>query len=723
MEQGAGLPIDMIRQSFFAKLLRRGERKFSTYQHQNNWLARLLAAIAARVRFALKKEHGIVAVVDDVSVYSGRIGVSGWTLTGKGADDIRAIEVSVNGVFVGQAAHGDARGDVEQAFPFLRESGRAGFHFYGELPKDVEASHVLVGLKIIKHNGRSRSILCSPNNQYALWIQQNEPDAAALEQQRQAHFAPAPVISLITPTYNTPERFLIEMIESVRNQTYSNWELCIADGASREPRVKEILTRYAAQDQRIKVALLPENKGIAGNSNAAASLATGEFIGLLDHDDTLPPFALFEVVQAIQAHQDCDYFYSDEDHLSEDGTIRHEPYFKPDFSPDTLRSTNYPTHFSIFRKALFDQLGGFRAGFDGSQDYDVILRATERAKGVAHIPKILYHWRMHNQSVARNSAAKAYAYDAGRRAIAEHLERVGLVGRVEQTEQAGYYKVTYDLPAAPLISIIIPNCDHAEDLKRCVHSILKKSSYRAFEILIVENGSREQATFALYEQFQKQQNIRILEWKQTFNYAAVNNFAAEQARGDVLLFLNNDTEVINPDWLERMLEHALRTEIGAVGAKLYYPDETIQHGGVIIGLRGIAGHPFRLFPLNHAGYMGRLWIIQNLNAVTAACIMMRKNVFNSVEGFDDRYELAFNDVDLCLKIRQQNYLIVWTPYAELYHYESKTRGDDNTPEKKARFEGEKMLFQLKWKDILEQGDGYYNPNLTKEREDFSIRIS
>ena len=713
----------MIYPNIFKKLLRRGERIFSKYQQRSGWFARFMTAIAARVRFALKKEHGIVAVIDDVSVYSGRIGVSGWALTGKGADDIRAIEVSVNGAAVGQAAHGDARGDVEKAFPFIRKSGRAGFHLYETLPKNVDALNAAVQLRITRNNGRSRRITCSPNNQYALWIQQNEPDAAALEQQRQAHFAPAPVISLITPTYNTPERFLIEMIESVRNQTYSNWELCIADGASREPRVKEILTRYAAQDQRIKVALLPENKGIAGNSNAAASLATGEFIGLLDHDDTLPPFALFELVRAIQAHQDCDYFYSDEDHLSEDGTIRHEPYFKPDFSPDTLRSTNYPTHFSVFRKTLFDQLGGFRAGFDGSQDYDVILRTTERAKGVAHIPKILYHWRMHNQSVARNSAAKRYAYDAGQRAIAEHLERVGLVGRVEQTEHAGYYKVTYDLPAAPLISIIIPNCDHADDLRRCVNSIVKKSSYQQIEIIIVENGSRERETFALYEQFQKQQNIRILEWKQAFNYAAVNNFATEQARGDVLLFLNNDTEAINPDWLERMLEHALRLDIGAVGAKLYYPDETIQHAGIIVGICGIAGHGHKHFPAQAFGYHGRLQMIQNVSAVTGACLMVRAALFREMRGFDEFFTLAYNDVDFCLKLRWQGFLIVWTPYAELYHAESKTRGYEDSPQKQARFQLEYAAFQRKWERVLHGGDPYYHPNLTREREDFSIRIS
>ena len=714
----------MIRQSFFAKLLRRGERKFSTYQHQNNWLTRLLAAIAARVRFALKKEHGIVAVIDDVSVYSGRIGVSGWALTGKGADDIRAIDVSVNGVVVGQAAHGDARGDVEQAFPFIRKSGSSGFHFYGTLPKNVDALNAVVQLRITRNNGRSRRITRSSNNQYALWIQQNEPNADALEQQRRAHFPFEPRISLITPTYNTPERFLIEMIESVRNQTYSNWELCIADGASREPHVKEILTRYAAQDQRIKVALLPENKGIAGNSNAAASLATGEFVGLLDHDDTLPPFALFELVRAIQAHQDCDYFYSDEDHLSEDGTIRHEPYFKPDFSPDTLRSTNYPTHFSVFRKTLFDQLGGFRAGFDGSQDYDLILRATERAKGIAHIPKILYHWRMHDQSVARNSASKTYAYDAGQRAIAEHLERIGLVGRVEQTEQAGYYKVTYNLTAMPLISIIIPNCDHADDLRRCVHSIVKKSSYQQIEIIIAENGSRERETFALYEQFQTRQNIRILEWKQAFNYAAVNNFAAEQARGGVLLFLNNDTEVINPDWLERMLEHALRPDIGAVGAKLYYPDETIQHAGIIVGICGVAGHGHKHFPARAFGYHGRLQMIQNVSAVTGACLMLRAALFREMRGFDESFELiAYHDIDFCLKLRQQGFLIVWTPYAELYHYESKTRGDEDSPKKQARFQLEYAAFQRKWERVLHGGDPYYNPNLTKEREDFSLHLA
>lgn len=709
-------------ETFFKKLLQYGERFCSQHQYRDHWFNRFFKTLISRIKFELKKQHGIVANIDDVSIYHGRIGISGWALTRKGADDIRAIDIFINKIPLGSAMHGDARGDVEKAFPFLCNSGRSGFHLYEDMPKEIDISNAVVEITIIRQNGQSRRLASSTQNQYELWIQHNEPDAAALERQRQTHFAAAPLISLVTPTYNTPERFLIEMLESVRSQTYSNWELCIADGASREPHVKEILTRYAAQDRRIKVVFLAENKGIAGNSNEAAALATGEFIGLLDHDDTLPPFALFDFVQAILAYQDADYLYSDEDKLTEDGMMRIVPHFKPDWSPDTLRSANYPTHFSVLRKSLFNEIGGFGPGFDGSQDYDLILRATERARCIVHIPKILYHWRIHDLSVARNSASKSYAYDAGQRALIEHLQRVGLAGRVERTEYDGYYKVTYDLPSTPLISIIIPNHDHADDLKRCVSSILKKSSYRAFEIVIVENGSCKRETFALYEQLRKSPNIRIIEWTQPFNYATVNNFAASQARGEVLLFLNNDTEIITPDWIERMLEHALRPEIGAVGAKLYYPNRTIQHSGMIIGLNGLVGYSHKHFPAKSFGYHGRLQMIQNVSAVTGACLMLCVALFREISGFDEEFSFAYNDVDLCLRLRQQGKLILWTPYAELYHHESKTCGDDDTPEKKARFEQEKTLFRTKWHELLTAGDPYYNPNLTAEREDFSIRM-
>ena len=697
-------------------------RLYPKNPHSGRWAA-LVSALYQRAKFHAKQRQGIVVTIDHVGLFDRRIGVTGWVLARKGKAGIQQIAVYLDDHLLGNAAYGHARADVARAYPFIADSGRSGFHFYGDIPHHVifTPGASRLRLEVVGTQGDCYQESRTLHDDYYAWILRNEPDAAALELQPQTCFAYQPRISLITPTYNTPETFLIEMIESVLAQTYANWELCIADGASHAPHVKDLLSRYARQDARIKVSFLPGNLGIAGNSNVAVGLASGEWIGLLDHDDVLAPFALFEVVQFLNRQPATEYVYSDEDRLSEDGAMRHAPQFKPDWSPDTLRSTNYPTHFSVFKRALLERVGGLRTGFEGSQDYDLILRATEQARAIGHIPKVLYHWRMHDHSLARDPLSKTSVYDAAQRALQEHLVRTGRPGIVEQAEILGFYKITYSLKITPLVSIIIPNQDHADDLQRCLSSILKKSSYRNFEVLLVENGSKRPETFALYAQFTGEARVRLLEWPHPFNYSAVNNFAAQQAAGEVLLFLNNDTQVITPDWLERMLEHAIRPEIGAVGAKLYYPDGTIQHAGVIIGLKSIAGHCFLAFPANNAGYMGRLKIIQNLSAVTAACFMMRSEVFHEVGGFDESYELAFNDADLCLNIRQKNYLIVWTPYAELYHYESKTRGCDHAPEKQQRFDREKARFQQKWQRFLEQGDPYYNPNLTLECEDFSIK--
>jgi Predicted glycosyltransferases len=558
---------------------------------------------------------------------------------------------------------------------------------------------------------------------YEVWIKINEPKEEELTAQKDIKFKYEPKISIVVPVWNTPKRFLVDMIESVLSQTYSNWELCIADGASKEKHVKEILDSYAKKDNRIKLKYLTENKGIAGNSNEALSLATGEYVALLDHDDTLAPFALFEIVKAINENTTTDFIYSDEDKISEDGTKRLDPHFKPDWSPDTLRSHNYITHLSVVKKELLNEVGWFREGYDGSQDYDLILRCTEKANKIVHIPKILYHWRMHDNSTAQNPNSKLYAFDAAKKALQDHLDRVGLKGKVRDGVSLGSYKIDYDISYHHKVSIIIPNKDHKEDLEKCITSIINKSTYKNYEIIIVENNSKEKKTFEYYEYLQNKYNsIVLLEWKDKFNYSAVNNFASKYANGDILLFLNNDTEVINENWIEEMLIYAQRKDVGAVGAKLYYPDDTIQHGGVILGMGGIAGHPHRVFPRASFGYFGRLVVVQNLSAVTGACLMMRKSVFNEVEGFDEGYPLAFGDVDICLKVREKGYLVVWTPYAELYHYESKSRGYDDTPEKQERFKKEIELFKKKWGHILEKGDPYYNPNLTLEKWDFSIKI-
>ena len=557
---------------------------------------------------------------------------------------------------------------------------------------------------------------------YEVWIKINEPTEEELTAKKNIKFKYEPKISIVVPVWNTPKKFLIDMIESVLNQTYSNWELCIVDGNSKEKHVKETLEHYTLKDKRIKVKYLKENKGIAGNSNEAIALATGEYIAFLDHDDVLAPFALYEVVRAINENEDVDFIYSDEDKITEDGLKRFDPFFKPDFSPDTLRSYNYICHLSVVKKALLNEAGWFREGYDGSQDYDLILRCTEKAKKIVHIPKILYHWRISDNSVAQDPKNKMYAYDAAKKALKDHLDRIGLKGKVSDGPFLGSYKIDYDISYHHKVSIIIPNKDHKEDLEKCITSIINKSTYKNYEIIIVENNSKEKKTFEYYEYLQnKYNNIVLLEWKDKFNYSAVNNFASKYANGDILLFLNNDTEVINENWIEEMLMYAQRKDVGAVGAKLYYPDDTIQHGGVILGIGGIAGHSHKFFPRASFGYFRRLVVVQNLSAVTGACLMMRKDVFNEVEGFDEGYPLAFSDVDICLKVREKGYLVVWTPYAELYHHESKSRGYEDTPEKQERFKKEIELFKKKWGHILEKGDPYYNPNLTLEKEDFSIK--
>lgn len=556
---------------------------------------------------------------------------------------------------------------------------------------------------------------------YALWIQQNEPSAADLERQRAATFALRPKISIAVPAYNTPAPFLVAMVESVLAQTYADWELCVADGGSTDPAVLQILEDYARRDSRVRCKRLPTNLGIAGNSNEAAALASGDFVALLDHDDTLAPFALHELVEAINRPPDSDFLYSDEDKINADGTRRSQPHFKPDWSPDTLRSHNYVCHLSCFRRDLWARLGGFRAGFDGSQDYDLILRATELARRVVHVPKVLYHWRMHEASCASAPEAKMYAYGSAKKAIRAHLERLGLAAEVRDGRTLGVYEVRYQLPRRPLVSVVIPNRDNHELLERCLAS-LARSTYDHYEVVIVENGSGDPRTFACYERAERSGKVRIVRWEGEFNYSGANNLGAARAEGDVLLFLNNDVEAINADWLERLLEYALRPDVGAVGAKLYYPNDTVQHGGVILGLGGIAGHPHVHWPRGDYGYFGRLIITQNLSAVTAACLMMRREVFEKLGGLDERYAVAFNDVELCARIRQAGYLIVWTPFAELYHHESVTRGADDTPEKLARFVREVRMFAIEWSELLTTGDPYYNPNLTLQRPDFSPRL-
>ena len=545
------------------------------------------------------------------------------------------------------------------------------------------------------------------------------PSKKILEKQKNTCFVNEPTISVIIPVYDTPLLFLNAMLNSILNQTYSQWEACIVD-CSPTDRQWNVLTEYNKKDQRLKIKRLSKNMGISGNSNEAFGMATGQYVTFLDHDDLLTPDAFFEVVEEINNDSEIDFIYSDEDKTDETGTKFLTPFFKPDYSPDMMQSINYICHLTVISDELLQKAGRyFNKEYDGSQDYDLFLRCMEKARKVAHIPKVLYHWRMHQKSTASNTESKPYAYWAGKKAIEAHLQRIGMKGRVVARENFGFYKVEYELEEKPLISIVILNCDHIDDLKMCLDSIFEKTSYANYEIIIVENNSVTNEIFAYYEEIKDEKNIHILYWQGQFNYAMLNNWAAKQAHGEYLVFLNNDIQIISPDWLEQLLMFAQRADVGAVGAKLYYPDNTIQHGGVILGIGGVAGHSHKYSSRYDYGYCNRLVMVQNLSAVTAAMMMVKHSVFDEVGGFDEQFAVAFNDVDFCLKIRERGYLIVFNPDVEAYHYESKSRGAEDTPEKKKRFHNEVVRFWKKWGHPLI--DPYYNENLTIEREDFSLR--
>ena len=552
------------------------------------------------------------------------------------------------------------------------------------------------------------------------------PDEARRKYEEEYSFDYRPLISILVPLYNTDKTMLKEMIGSVVWQTYSNWELCLADGSDdAHTYVGETVREYG--DSRIKYTKLEKNEGISGNTNQCLKLATGEYIGLFDHDDILHPSALFEYVKVIN-EQGADYIYCDETTFTS-GNIDHmlTMHFKPDYAVDNLRANNYICHFSVFKKTLLDGTELFRTKFDGSQDHDMILRLTDRAEKIVHVPRLLYYWRCHSGSVASNISAKEYAIDAAKGAVADHLRKHGYTDFKITSTRAfeTIFKIRYKLNGTPLITIVIPNKDHAADLKRCVTSILEKSTYTNYEIIIVENNSTEKATFDLYEDLKEMSDkIKVVTFEGEFNYSAVNNFGVSFAKGEYILLLNNDTEVITLNWLEEMLMYAQREDVGAVGAKLYYADRTIQHAGVVIGLGAhrTAGHTHYKMPKENLGYMGRLCYTQDVTAVTGACLLVKKSLWNEVGGLDTDFKISLNDVDFCLKLREKGYLNVFTPFAELYHYESISRGLDDKGEKAERYNKESEFFRTKWKDVLEKGDPYYNANFSLDRSDFSVKV-
>ena len=558
--------------------------------------------------------------------------------------------------------------------------------------------------------------------EYKDWLPYHLPDKAALEEQRKMRFDYEPKLSIVVPLYKTPENYLNMLVNSVKAQTYQNWELCLSDGSGENSEIGIFLSELTKSDKRIVVIPSDIQRRIVENTNRAIEAASGDFIIFADHDDELTPNALFEVALALNENKDLDVLYTDEDKTDENSSSFFEPHMKPEFNKDLLRTVNYICHMFVVRKTLLDRVGYLDAAFEGAQDYDLLLRCTESTDKIKRIPKVLYHWRCHSGSTSENPESKRYAFDAGRRAVKAHLDRLGIKAEVLDGEYPGLYRTKYLRGRDPLISILIPNKDHIDDLKRVMKSIDEKSTYRNFEYVIIENNSEKEETFEYYKELtDSRSDVNVVYYDGGFNFSLINNFGEQYAKGEYLLFLNNDIEMIADDTLEDMLGFCMRSDVGAVGARLYYEDDTVQHAGVVVGFGGIAGHCFVQQPRWSTGYMHRIICAQDYSAVTAACMLVDRDVFKKIGGFTEELAVAFNDIDLCMKITKSGYLVVYDPYAILYHYESKSRGLEDTPEKKARFQKEIAIFKERWPDIFEKGDPYYNPNLTLKSQDFSLK--
>ena len=630
------------------------------------------------------------------------------------------------------------------------------------------------GIRYLRHYGlhafvnRLRDKLEPEDVPYGPWFEKYRAGSETLAKQsaRERQFSYRPLISIVVPCYQTPEKYLTEMMDSVRAQSYGNWQLCLADATPADD-VEQVVQAYCRtyQEPRIHYRRLQENKGIAGNTNEGIALAEGAWIALLDHDDLLAPEALYEMVLLMNREPETGMIYSDEDQVEEtkQGLVHKKPHLKPDFSPDLLRSNNYITHFLCVKREIVEQAGGMHEEFDGAQDYDFILRCTELTAKVGHVPRILYHWRVHSNSTADNPLSKMYAYDAGQRALQEHLERVNQPGEVSQLPHFGFYRVKYPVVGAPLVSILIPNKYQVETLARCIAS-LQKSTWQNYEIIIIENNSRQEETFQYYRELcgicrqegmgsktggaatdsqeaagreayhvktpsgiycegklPGGQHVTVTVWEGIFNYSAINNFGAQHARGEYYVLLNNDIEIITEGWLEEMLGNCQRPEVGIVGARLYYPDNTYQHAGIVVGIDGIAANMFPGLRRGQEGYYHKAAIQLNYSAVTAACLMVSREAFEKVHGLEEQLLVAFNDVDFCLRVRREGYLVVYDPYVEAYHYESKSRGKEDTKEKVRRFGEEIEFFRTRWIDLLKSGDPYYNSNFSLKKCNYKLK--
>jgi O-antigen biosynthesis protein len=561
--------------------------------------------------------------------------------------------------------------------------------------------------------------------QYQRWLRKHYPRPQDFDTIKTEILTLAyqPLISIIVPVYNPEQKFLEQAIASVVDQIYPHWELCLVDDCSTKPYVKTVLEGYCQQDRRIKVVYHQQNQHICRASNSALEIATGEYVALLDHDDRLAPHALSEIVKLLNQNPEADFIYSDEDKIDREN-IHQTPFFKPDWCPDSMLSRMYTCHLGVYRRSLVQSVGGFRVGFEGSQDYDLVLRLTEKTDHIFHLPQVLYHWRIHPQSTAANSDAKPYAALAAQKAIEEAIARRQEPGKIViNPDFAGVYTVRYNIPDFKLVSIIIPTKDLADTLDTCLKSIFDQTIYPNYEVIVIDNASVEMKTSKCLKYWQQKepQRFRSYYYDIPFNYSQINNYAVEQAQGDYLLFLNNDTEILTPDWIDAMVEQSQRKSIGAVGSLLLYPDLTVQHAGVILGIGGVAGHSHKNFPAAVPGYISQLVSTNNYSAVTAACLMCRREVFELVGGFETELAIAFNDIDFCLKLISHGFRNVYLPHVVLYHYESKSRGYEDTPVKKARFAQEINYMRQKWSQICDR-DPCYNPNLTKNHEDYRLKI-
>mgnify|MGYP003090989233 FL=1 len=601
----------------------------------------------------------------------------------------------------------DAQGSVisEQSLPLNPALIAARKFFKESKAQYVNTKKSLVWLK--------KKLTRNEYADYDTWLRIMRVSRQELFAQRKTKFSYAPKFSVVVPLYHTPAKFLKDLVRSMMYQSYANWELCLVNASPEDVHLTSLLENWAMRDKRIRVIRLEKNLGIAQNTNAGIAASTGEFIAFLDHDDFLEPDALFCYADALNKDKTIDVFYSDEDKTDEYAAHYFYPHFKSDFNIDLLHANNYMCHFLAVRKSLVDTVGGLNEKFDGAQDYDFVLRLTENTKKIYHCPRILYHWRCSNQSTAANQGNKMYAIHAGKAALNAHYKRIGWNARAQEGAVDGWYQTKFTLKEEPLVSILIPNKDHTDDLDVCLNSFFERADYQNYEFIIIENNSVLPETFAYYEKIEKEHdNVKVVYWEAGFNYSAINNFGFKFAKGDYIMLLNNDVELITPDIFQSMLGFCMRPEVGIVGAKLLYNDHTVQHAGVLVGAGGLADHVFKGLHEDDPGYMGRAISSQDVSAVTAACLMVKKSVYEEVGGLEEEFQVAFNDVDFCLKVRKAGYLIVYDADVKLFHYESKSRGMEDTTERFIRFGNEMMLLNSKWDILSTFVDPYYNPNLS-----------